>query len=119
MQYRQKSNPRRHMLSQSHSELLLSHAPVIKDRAELQLRLQEAIALEHFTIPPYLFALYSLIDGKMGPNKEAYHILLSVAMEEMLHMIMAANILSHIPLDFIGDLSFLAPRHSVSSFGSV
>jgi hypothetical protein len=84
------------MLSQSYSEPLPSHAPVIKDRAELQLRLQEAIALEHFTIPPYLFALYSLIDGKMGPNKEAYQILLSVAMEEMLHMIMVANILTAI-----------------------
>lgn len=52
--------------------------------------LQNAIELEHATIPPYLTALYSL---KPGLNDEIAALLRSVVIEEMLHMTIAANIL--------------------------
>jgi hypothetical protein len=53
--------------------------------------LQQAIELEHATIPPYLYALYSLDPEK---NKDIAEILYSVVMEEMLHMALAANVLN-------------------------
>ena len=55
--------------------------------------LQKAVELEHSTIPPYLTALYSIPDGT---NPEAAQIIKSVVMEEMLHMILAANLLNSI-----------------------
>jgi hypothetical protein len=51
--------------------------------------LQSAIELEHATIPLYLTAAYSIKDGY---NAEARRIILSVAIEEMLHMTIAANV---------------------------
>ena len=63
----------------------------INDLPSLRRHLQWAVELEHSTIPPYLTALYSLHDGK---NDEARHVLLSIAIEEMLHMTLAANILN-------------------------
>ena len=53
--------------------------------------LQWAIELEHFTIPPYLCALYSIPDGK---NAESAAVIRSVVMEEMLHLTLAANVLN-------------------------
>ncbi len=53
--------------------------------------LQQAIELEHSTIPPYLYALYSLDPERNAP---AAAILRSVVIEEMLHMVLAANVLS-------------------------
>ena len=55
--------------------------------------LQYAIELEHATIPPYLTALYSLLEGM---NDAIRGILRSVVMQEMLHMAMAGNILAAI-----------------------
>lgn len=63
----------------------------IKNPDELRRMLQSAVELEHATIPPYLCALYSL---KEGTNREAAQIIKSVVMEEMLHMILAANLLN-------------------------
>jgi CDGSH-type Zn-finger protein/rubrerythrin len=63
----------------------------INDLPSLRRHLQWAVELEHSTIPPYLTALYSLHEGK---NDEARHVLLSIAIEEMLHMTLAANILN-------------------------
>jgi hypothetical protein len=57
----------------------------------LREHLQWAIELEHFTVPPYLCALYSLDSDR---NPEAAEILSSVLIEEMLHLTMAANILN-------------------------
>ena len=65
----------------------------IKTLADLQSHLQTAIELEHSTIPPYLCALYSIQDGG---NVEAAQIIKSVVLEEMLHMILAANVLNAI-----------------------
>ena len=57
----------------------------------LQEHLQWAIELEHFTIPPYLCALYSL-DRDRNPN--AAEVVCSVMIEEMLHLTLAANLLN-------------------------
>src|SRR5688572_31316287 len=53
--------------------------------------LQQAIELEHSTIPPYLYALYSLDENLNG---EIADIIQSVAVEEMLHLTLAANVLN-------------------------
>jgi Ferritin-like len=55
--------------------------------------LQAAVELELSTLPPYLCALYSL---RPGANDEARLIIRSVAVEEMLHMALAANVLNAI-----------------------
>ncbi|HEX5753665.1 MAG TPA: ferritin-like protein [Archangium sp.] len=53
--------------------------------------LQQAIELEHATIPVYLYAKYSLDPTK---NAEISSILDSVIIEEMLHMTLASNVLN-------------------------
>jgi len=53
--------------------------------------LQWAIELEHFTLPPYLCALYSLNAER---NPEATEVVASIFVEEMLHMALAANLLN-------------------------
>jgi rubrerythrin len=53
--------------------------------------LQSAIKLEHATIPPYLYALYSLDRDK---NSKIAEILESVVVEEMLHMTLSSNVLN-------------------------
>lgn len=57
----------------------------------LRLHLQWALELEHSTIPPYLCALYSIPDGV---NVQVSTLIRSVVMEEMLHMVLAANLLN-------------------------
>ena len=49
----------------------------------------QALKIEHATIPPYMTALYSL---KPGTHLEAFHIIREVAVEEMLHLTLAANV---------------------------
>lgn len=61
--------------------------------AELFPMLQNAIELEHSTIPPYLTALFSIQPGK---SNEARKIIHSIVIEEMMHMTIAANILNAI-----------------------
>lgn len=65
----------------------------IKSIEQLREHLQTAIELEHSTIPTYLCALYSI---NSQTNPFAYRTIQSVVMEEMLHMILAANILNAI-----------------------
>ena len=60
--------------------------------AGLRKSLQNAIELEHATIPPYLYALYSL--GTDPKNAAVASIIQSVVSEEMLHMTLACNILN-------------------------
>jgi hypothetical protein len=57
---------------------------------DLHYYLQQAIKLEHATIPPYLTAMFSL---KPGPNRRIAELIRSVVIEEMLHMTISANIL--------------------------
>ena len=61
--------------------------------------LQNAIELEHSTIPPYLYALFSLKpgpQGKPGPNGEIAELISSIVAEEMAHMALACNVLNAI-----------------------
>jgi hypothetical protein len=65
----------------------------VKDIVQLRKLLRRAILVEHTTIPPYLCALYSLQDGT---NQESAEVIKSVLVEEMLHWILAANVLNAI-----------------------
>jgi hypothetical protein len=58
---------------------------------DLHAYLQVAMQLEHATIPPYLTALYSL---HPTANADAYRVIRVVAVEEMLHLTLAANLLN-------------------------
>ncbi len=58
---------------------------------DLHYYLGQGLKIEHATIPPYMTALYSL---KPGKNLEAFHIIRSVAVEEMLHLTLVANVLN-------------------------
>ncbi|MEL6929761.1 MAG: ferritin-like protein [Cyanobacteria bacterium J06600_6] len=62
---------------------------LIKSVDHLHYYLKQALAIEHATLPPYITALYSM---KPGTNIEAFHILRTVAVEEMLHLTLAANV---------------------------
>lgn len=75
----------------------------IKTVEGLREHLQIAIELEHATIPPYLCALYSIQDGY---NEQSAQIIKSVVMEEMLHMVLAANVLNAVG----GEPSLTHPR---------
>ena len=57
---------------------------------DLRKNLQLAIQVEHSTIPVYMYAMYSI---KEGYNEEIAEIIKSVAIDEMLHMALAANLL--------------------------
>ncbi|NEO18518.1 MULTISPECIES: ferritin-like protein [unclassified Moorena] len=61
----------------------------ITTKAELRASLQAALYLEFATIPPYLTAVYSMKDK----SAEAYQIIRSVALEEMLHINLVCNLL--------------------------
>ncbi|WP_312344456.1 ferritin-like domain-containing protein [Chryseobacterium binzhouense] len=67
----------------------LDYVPILQDL------LQTAILIEHSTIPPYLTALYSIKDGT---NVLASQIIRSVAVEEMLHMIMVCNVMNAVSI---------------------
>jgi hypothetical protein len=60
---------------------------------DAQAQLQTAIGVEFGTLPPYLYALYSIPPGQ---NLEAAARIKSVAMQEMIHMCLACNILNAI-----------------------
>lgn len=62
-----------------------------EQRTLLKCALQYALKIEHSTIPPYLTALYSI---KRGSNLVPSRITRSVAIEEMLHLIMVCNVLN-------------------------
>jgi rubrerythrin len=65
----------------------------IKTVDDLKQYLHLAMQLEHATIPVYLTALYSIVPGT---NTDASRILRVVAVEEMLHLTLAANLLNSI-----------------------
>lgn len=54
---------------------------------------QQAIDVEFATLPPYLYALMSIREDK---NRKAMNLVKSVALEEMVHMCLACNILNAI-----------------------
>jgi hypothetical protein len=53
--------------------------------------LQQAIELEHATIPTYLYALYSIVPGR---NRAIAQIISSIVVDEMLHLALASNVLN-------------------------
>lgn len=59
--------------------------------AKLHRLLQQAMEVELFTVPPYLTALYSIVEGT---NRRSVEILQSVAMEEMLHAALVSNVMN-------------------------
>ena len=65
------------------------HDPPVCNLTNLQQQLQQAIQLEFYTIPLYSTTLYSITDR----NSPAYQAIRDVVMQEMLHMVQAANIL--------------------------
>jgi hypothetical protein len=73
--------------------MMLSGEKPISSLEELRLHLQFAIGLELTTIPVYLTGLYSILDGE---NTAASSVIQSVAIEEMLHMALASNVLNAI-----------------------
>jgi rubrerythrin len=62
----------------------------ITDVEDLRRHLQWAIEVEHSTIPPYEYAMWSVVD----PDSEAATSIRYVAREEMLHAALAANLLT-------------------------
>jgi hypothetical protein len=62
---------------------------------DLRKALQNAIRLEHSTIPPYLTALATL-SGNTPSVKYARQVIRDVVVEEMLHMTLACNVLNAI-----------------------
>ena len=69
---------------------------------DLHYYLIQGMKIEHATIPPYLTALYSL---KPGSNLEAFHIIRAIAVEEMLHLTLAANVFNAVGGDINGTLT--------------
>ncbi|WP_051812474.1 ferritin-like domain-containing protein [Streptomyces sp. NRRL S-340] len=65
--------------------------PKIQTIEELHEYLYKGLQLEHATLPPYLTALYSLHPGK---NSDAWHVIRVVAVEEMLHLTLVANVMN-------------------------
>lgn len=78
--------------------------------------LQNAIALEHATIPAYLYALYSLVPGR---NEAIAELVRSVVIEEMSHMALAANVLNAIHGEPVIDHPKFVPRYPGPLPGSV
>ena len=61
------------------------------DKQTLLAWLQTALELELATIPPYLVALLSI---QLPGNRASAEIIRSVMMEEMLHLVLVANVLN-------------------------
>lgn len=70
--------------------------------------LQGAIELEHSTLPVYLTALFSIKPGAMPDVRQT---LASVAVEEMLHLSIACNVLNAIGGRPVLDSSQFVPRY--------
>lgn len=75
---------------------------LIQSVDDLHFYLKQAMMIEHSTIPPYMTALYSI---KPGSNIEAFQIIRSVAVEEMLHLVLAANVFNAVGGDINNTLS--------------
>ncbi|GAA4310009.1 hypothetical protein GCM10023178_18750 [Actinomadura luteofluorescens] len=75
---------------------------------DLREHLQWAVELEHATLPPYLCALYSLDPER---NPEAVEAVAGVFIEEMLHLVLAANLLNAVGGSPRLDAPELLPPH--------
>ena len=68
--------------------LQINRLSSIQDARDL---LQTAIGVEFGTLPPYLYALYSI---RQGTNPEAAERIKAIAQQEMIHLCLASNILN-------------------------
>ncbi|MER9107504.1 ferritin-like protein [Mesorhizobium sp. M0848] len=75
--------------------MLRIQASPITDLTGLRAALQQAIQLEHSTIPPYLCALLTL-SGNSDAVRYARRLIRDIVLEEMLHMSLACNIVNAI-----------------------
>ena len=75
---------------------------LIKTIDDLHYYLIQGMKIEHATLPPYLTTLYSI---KPGTNLEAFQIIRAVAVEEMLHLTLAANVFNAVGGDMKGVLT--------------
>lgn len=83
--------------------------------------LQQAVMLEHATIPAYLYALYSIRPDSLTAdrNLEVYSLLRSVVLEEMVHMSLACNVLNAVGGHPVIDHPDFIPRYPGPLPGSV
>ncbi|TKC19105.1 ferritin-like domain-containing protein [Robertmurraya kyonggiensis] len=72
---------------------IVSLPPKIQSIDELKNYLNLALEIELSTIPPYLVSMYTL---EPDTNKESLEIIRTVVVEEMLHMLLVANIINAI-----------------------
>lgn len=75
--------------------MLRIQAKAIQTLPDLHEALQNAIRLEHSTIPPYLTALFTL-SGNSESVQYARRLIKDIVLEEMLHMNLACNVLNAI-----------------------
>ncbi|MEA5498083.1 ferritin-like domain-containing protein [Limnoraphis robusta] len=80
---------------------------LIKTVEDLHYYLIHGMMIEHATFPPYITALYSL---KPGSNLEAFHVIRAVAVEEMLHLTLVANVFNAVGGDWIDILPISKER---------
>ena len=114
----------RPVINDTESFKLTRYRPLLKETADLnsctlanlKIQLQTAVQLEFSTIPPYLTAMYSIIDGC---NREIHDKIQSVVIQEMLHMTQAANILIAIGGKPIIDSNEFVPSYPTSLPGGV
>ncbi len=71
--------------------MILLRAARIQSLGDALRLLQMAVELEFSTLPPYLYALYSI---RPGSNDAASGRIKAIAMQEMVHMCLACNILN-------------------------
>ena len=69
----------------------MNEAEIEEKQRTLLARLQLAMELEWATLPPYLVAVLSI---KRSSNREAADLIRGVAMEEMLHLALVANVMN-------------------------
>jgi Ferritin-like len=82
---------------------------------DLKVALQHAIELEHATMPPYLYARFSL--GR--DNRDISGVLRRIVLQEMLHMLLAGNLLKAIGGSPVIDRKEFVPDYPTHLPGTV
>ena len=90
--------------------MLYIHKQPMQTVSDLFSALNNAILLEHSTIPPYLTAYYSLIETSESV-RYARCIIRDIIVEEMLHMTLAANVLNAIGGSPVVNSSKFIPKY--------
>ena len=105
--------PRRYLVAE-YFEISSKDSDIVRseddmcDLEYLKGQLQTAIQLEWATLPVYLTSLYSIVEGC---NTEVYRLIREVIMQEMLHFMLAANILIALKGSPVIDSADFAPTY--------